>query len=163
MARIRKTASLASFLYSRSVASAPTIFDDRSQFAPSSSNRQLRQLNNAILFLLPLGRRSTAGWCRASVFSECPLLFSALPARVRHPHLPLGRRYAIKRTALCAFALNTRLAPLIAMALRSIASFTKRSVSSRIARFDISRFLAFCTIGHTAGRGPRQRLGHYRA
>jgi hypothetical protein len=43
------------------------------------------------------------------------------------------------------------------MALRSNASFTKRSVSSRIACFDISRFLVFCAIGHTAGRGPRQR------
>jgi hypothetical protein len=43
------------------------------------------------------------------------------------------------------------------MALRSNASFTKRSVSSRIACFDISRFLAFCTIGHTSGRVPRQR------
>jgi CspA family cold shock protein len=41
--------------------------------------------------------------------------------------------------------------------LRSNASFTSRSVSSRIACFDISRFLAFCTIGHIADRGPRQR------
>ena len=32
---------LAFFLYSRSLAPAPTIFDKRSQFAPSSSNRQL--------------------------------------------------------------------------------------------------------------------------
>jgi hypothetical protein len=46
---------------------------------------------------------------------------------------------------------------LIAMALRSIASFTKRSVSSRIACFDISRSLAFCKIGHRAGRTPQQR------
>jgi hypothetical protein len=43
------------------------------------------------------------------------------------------------------------------MDLRSNASFTSRSVSWRIACFDISRFLAFCTIGHTAGRVPRQR------
>jgi hypothetical protein len=42
MTRIRR--QLASFLYSRSLASAPTIFDDRSQFAPSSSNRQLNKV-----------------------------------------------------------------------------------------------------------------------
>jgi hypothetical protein len=57
-----------------------------------------------------------------------------------------------------AHLLSIRVLPrLIAMALRSIASFTKRSVSSRIACFDISRSLAFCKIGHRAGRRPRQR------
>jgi hypothetical protein len=40
--------------------------------------------------------------------------------------------------------------------LRSKASFTRRSVSSRIACFDISYFLALDAIGHTAARGPRQ-------
>jgi hypothetical protein len=57
-----------------------------------------------------------------------------------------------------AHLLSIRVLPcLMVMALRSNASFTKRSVSSRIACFDISRFLVFCAIGHTAGRGPRQR------
>jgi hypothetical protein len=46
-----------------------------------------------------------------------------------------------------AHLLSIRVLPcLMVMALRSNASFTKRSVSSRIACFDISRFLAFCTI-----------------
>jgi hypothetical protein len=40
--------------------------------------------------------------------------------------------------------------------LRSKASFTRRSVSSRIACFDISYFLALDAIGHTAARGRRQ-------
>jgi hypothetical protein len=40
--------------------------------------------------------------------------------------------------------------------LRSKASFTRRSVSSRIACFDISYFLAFGAIGHTGAREPRQ-------
>jgi hypothetical protein len=63
-----------------------------------------------------------------------------------------------------AHLLSIRVLPrLIAMALCSIASFTKRSVSSRIACFDISRSLAFCKIGHRAGRGPRQRRCCYRA
>ena len=58
-----------------------------------------------------------------------------------------------------AHLLSIRVLPrLIAMALRSIAFFfTKRSVSSRIACFDISRSLAFCKIGHRAGRRPQQR------
>jgi hypothetical protein len=52
-----------------------------------------------------------------------------------------------------AHLLSIRVLPrLIAMALCSIASFTKRSVSSRIACFDISLSLAFCKIGHRAGR-----------
>jgi hypothetical protein len=42
--------------------------------------------------------------------------------------------------------------------LRSNASFTRRSVSSRIACFDISRFLTFCAIGHTGSREPQQRV-----
>jgi hypothetical protein len=63
-----------------------------------------------------------------------------------------------------AHLLSIRVLPrLIAMALCSIASFTKRSVSSRIACFDISGSLAFCKIGHRAGRGPRQRRCCYRA
>jgi hypothetical protein len=40
--------------------------------------------------------------------------------------------------------------------LRSKASFTRRSVSSRIACFDISYFLGLDAIGHTGARGPRQ-------
>jgi hypothetical protein len=142
------------------LASALTIFDDRSQFAPSSSNRQP---NNAILFLLPLGRRSTAGWCG-----------SQSPQNVRcfSPHC-----LHVYDTRTCPWAAETRfsaphfahllsirvLPRLIAMALCSIASFTKRSVSSRIACFDISLSLAFCKIGHRAGRRPRQRRCCYRA
>jgi hypothetical protein len=40
--------------------------------------------------------------------------------------------------------------------LRSKASFTRRSFSSRIACFDISYFLVLDAIGHTGARGPRQ-------
>jgi hypothetical protein len=43
--------------------------------------------------------------------------------------------------------------------LRSIASFTSRSVSWRIACFDISRFLAFWTIGHTAASHGNELVG----
>ena len=57
-----------------------------------------------------------------------------------------------------AHLLSMRVLPcLMVIDLRSNASFTSRSVSSRIACFDISRFLALCTIGHIADRGPRQR------
>jgi hypothetical protein len=104
----------------------------------------------------PLGRRSTARWCGAS-FSECPLLFSPLPARVRHPHLPLGRRDAIKRTALCAFALNTRLAPLDRDGFARHCLFHQTFcllAHCLLRHFALSCFLQ---IGHRAGRRPRQR------
>jgi hypothetical protein len=93
----------------------------------------------------------TARWCGASDFSECPLLFSALPARVRHPHLPLGRRYAIKRTALCAFARNTRLAPLdrdgcscgISVSTTRVSTLSaSRRVSKRTSSHDSNIFAA---------------------
>jgi hypothetical protein len=42
--------------------------------------------------------------------------------------------------------------------LRSNASLTRRSASSRIACFDISRFLALSGIGHTDPHEPRQRV-----
>jgi hypothetical protein len=45
--------------------------------------------------------------------------------------------------------------------LRSKASFTRRSVSSRIACFDISYFLAFGAIGHTGAREPRQMANEF--
>src|SRR5580704_18177686 len=44
------------------------------------------------------------------VFSECPLFFATLLTLVRHPNLPLSGCDAIKRAALCALALDTRLA-----------------------------------------------------
>jgi hypothetical protein len=60
------------------------------------------------------GRRLAGGVASAIVrgrlSSERPLFLAAFLAGIRHPNLPLGRRDAVERAALSAFALDTSLA-----------------------------------------------------
>ena len=47
---------------------------------------------------------------RGRISSECPLFFATFLTRVRHSNLPLSGGDATYRAALCALALDTRLA-----------------------------------------------------